>query len=103
MAGSLAACETVYMRGVLEFSGFNQKGPTTILMDSSTAISISADPVMHDKSRHILRRELHIRELVDRGVVQGKYIKSAKNPSDIFTKYLEKGIFNIHCDKIFNA
>ena len=48
------------------------------------------------KSKHIDRRDLFIRELVERGIVTPKYIPTAKNIADALTKPLEKGIFMTH-------
>mgnify|MGYP007058483108 CR=1 FL=1 len=36
------------------------------------------DPVMHDKTKHILRKELKIRELVESGEVKVEYVESLK-------------------------
>ena len=100
MAGSLAACEAVYLRGILDFLGEPQKDPTLILMDNSSAITLAKDPVNHSKSKHILRRELHIRELYQRGDVDIKYVKSAENLADVFTKHLDRVSFQKHRDNL---
>ena len=100
MAGSLAACEAVYLRGILDFLGEPQKDPTLILMDNSSAITLAKDPVNHSKSKHILRRELHIRELYQRGAVDIKYVKRAENLADIFTKHLDRVSFQKHRDNL---
>lgn len=100
MAGSLAACDAVYLRGILDFLGEPQKDPTLILMDSSSAITLAKDPVNHSKSKHILRRELHIRELYQRGDVDIKYVKSAENLADVFTKHLDRVSFQKHRDNL---
>jgi len=102
MAGSLAACEAVFLRGIHETLGFPQDTPTVLRMDNSGAIDVSNDPVNHAKSKHILRRELHIRELIEAGVVKVKYVKSAENTADIFTKHLERVPFQKHRATLFN-
>eukprot|EP00965_Chrysotila_dentata_P086912 2868491-Pleurochrysis_carterae.AAC.1 len=61
MAGSLAACEAVYSRGLLTELGFPPPGPTELRRDNSGAINLAHDPVSHAKSKHIHRRKLKIR------------------------------------------
>eukprot|EP00965_Chrysotila_dentata_P026944 894261-Pleurochrysis_carterae.AAC.1 len=63
MAGSLAACEAIYLRGLLTELGFPPPGPTELRMDNSGAINLAHDHMSHAKSKHIHRRELKIREL----------------------------------------
>eukprot|EP00965_Chrysotila_dentata_P071120 2350528-Pleurochrysis_carterae.AAC.1 len=44
MAGSLASCEAVYLRGLLTGLGFPPPGPTELRMDNSSAINLGHDP-----------------------------------------------------------
>eukprot|EP00965_Chrysotila_dentata_P025961 861413-Pleurochrysis_carterae.AAC.1 len=44
MAGSLVACEAVYLRGLLTELGFPPSGPTELRMDNSGAINLAHDP-----------------------------------------------------------
>eukprot|EP00965_Chrysotila_dentata_P024651 816803-Pleurochrysis_carterae.AAC.1 len=69
MAGSLAACEAVYLRGSLTELGFPPPSPTELRMDNSGAINLAHDPVCNAKAKHIDRRELKIRELVADGTI----------------------------------
>ena len=71
-------------------------------MDSSSAIAVAKDPVHHAKSKHILRRDLYIRELYDAKIVAPKYVATAQNPADIFTKHVDRATFQRHCKIIFN-
>ena len=86
MAASLASCDAVFLRGILADLGHPQSVPTPIRIDSSSAIAVAKDPVHHAKSKHILRRDLYIRELYDAKIVVPKYVPTAQNPADIFTK-----------------
>ncbi|MGB0243952.1 MAG: reverse transcriptase domain-containing protein [Candidatus Nanopelagicales bacterium] len=96
MAGSLAACEAVFLRGIMSETGNTQLEPTVIQMDSSSAIDLANDPVMHDASKHIARRDLFLRELVERKVVSATYVKTADNVADALTKPLDKSLFFKH-------
>eukprot|EP00965_Chrysotila_dentata_P074604 2464215-Pleurochrysis_carterae.AAC.2 len=89
IASSLAACEAVYMRGLLTNLGFPLPGPTELRKDKCSAINLAQDLLSHAKStKHIHHRELKIRELVADGTFKPKYVKSEDNTADIFTKPL---------------
>ena len=96
VAGSFAGCEAVFLRGVLAELGFPQLKPTILKMDNSSAIDLAKDPVMHATSKHIARRDLFIRELVECSVLQPVFVKTAHNPADALTKPLHKGPFLAH-------
>ena len=93
MAGSAAACEAVFLRGLFTDLGFPPSGPTTLLMDNTAAIDLAHDPTDHSKAKHIERRHLHIRELRARKIVDVRYVKSEKNAADIFTKHIPRSRF----------
>ena len=96
VAGSMAACSAVGIRGILEEIGFEQTDPTALAMDSSSAIDLAHDPMHYDKSKHIARRDLFIRELVEKDVIKPFHIATTKNPADMLTKPLSKAAFNTH-------
>ena len=96
MAGSLAACNLVALRGISKETGYPQNDPTVLFMDSSSGIDLANDPVNHSSSKHIARRDLFIRELVEREVLTPKYVKSAHNVADALTKPLARGPFAAH-------
>ena len=96
VAGSMAACSAVAIRGILEEIGLEQTDPTALAMDSSSAIDLANDPMHYDKSKHIARRDLFIRELVENEIIKPFHIATTKNPSDMLTKPLSKAAFNAH-------
>ena len=99
-AGSEAACEGVHQRGLMAEAGHVQNEPTVLYLDSSNAIDLANDPMHHAKAKHIDRRDLFIRELVENGVIMPKYVKTADNPADALTKPLPKALFVKHRAKI---
>jgi len=70
VAGSEAACQAVAIRGLLEELQINLHEPTTLYMDNTAAIDVSSDPMYYDRSKHIARRDLFIRELVANNVIK---------------------------------
>ena len=65
-------------------------------MDSTSAIDLAFDPVLHAKTKHIDRRDLFIRELITRGTIVAKYISTDKNVADVLTKPLPRQPFMAH-------
>jgi len=100
VAGSHAACAGVGLRGLLEECGFPQKEPTVLYLDNSSAIDLAHDPMHHNKGRHIARRDLFIRELVERGEIKPTYVKTDDNVADALTKPLPKSKFIQHRNKL---
>ena len=82
--------------------GLPQTAATVLLVDNTGAIEIAKNPAHHFKTRHILRRDLYIRELVERGEIKVIYVKSANNVADIFTKHLDHATFKRHRAKLLN-
>ena len=96
VAGSLAACECVYLRGLLVETGHPPEEPTVLYMDNSSAIDLAFDPVLHAKTKHIDRRDLFVRELVARKTVVTKFTPTAQNVADVLTKPLARQAFQKH-------
>ena len=95
MAASLAATEILYFRGILSELG-HQLPPTILYVDNQGAVELSKDMKSCQRSRHIERRYLKVRELVAQGEVVVKFIESTANHSDILTKPLDSDAFRRH-------
>jgi hypothetical protein len=68
-------------------------GPLTLMADNQGAIALAKDNKFHSRTKHIDLRYHFIREAVENGKVKMKYIPSADNIADIFTKPLAKPKF----------
>ena len=88
MAASLAALEAVFLRGLLKNVGSAQPDPTELAIDNSGAVALSRDYISNGKTKHIERRHLKVRELVEEAVVSTSHIPTADNVADILTKPL---------------
>ena len=102
MAASQAAAEVLYIRGLLTEMGGNLDGPTTLYIDNSGAVELSKDLKSCQRSRHIERRYLKLRELVAAGHVRVEYCPTADNHADALTKPLAKEPYRRHTDALLN-
>jgi hypothetical protein len=62
--------------------------PIPIHCDNTSVISVSKNPVLHSKTKHIPIKYHFLREQVTNIVVQLNYIPSSEQIVDIFTKPL---------------
>ena len=102
MASSLAACEAVFLRNLFAFLGKPPAGPTALYMDNTGAERVATNHVMHNVAKHMARRDLKVRELVEAGVVKPKHVSSKANLADIFTKPLERKSFQALRNALMN-
>ncbi|KAK2970863.1 hypothetical protein RJ640_022305 [Escallonia rubra] len=59
----------------------------------ASAIALAKNPVFHDRSKHIDTRYHFIRESIAKKQVQVKFVKSEDQDADIFTKLLNREVF----------
>ncbi len=98
-----AAGAVMYLRGIFSDLGIPQELPTVIYTDSQSAIAIAKADTVPKRSKHIEVRYHYIRSLIQRGLIQLRYVRSADNVADFFTKGLTKDVFEKHRDAIMNA
>ena len=63
------------------------------MCDNTSAISISKNPVMHSKTKHIPIKYHFLREQVLEQKVKLEYVPSKEQVADIFTKPLPREAF----------
>jgi hypothetical protein len=71
----------------------NYTDPIPIHCDNTNAISVSKNPVLHSKTKHIPIKCHFLKEQVTKKIVQPNYIPSTKQIVDIFTKPLATAPF----------
>jgi hypothetical protein len=63
------------------------------MCDNTSAISVAKNPVFHKKMRHVERIHHFLRDHVEKGDIEMRYIDTEKQLADIFTKPLESSRF----------
>eukprot|EP00252_Welwitschia_mirabilis_P021874 TRINITY_DN5731_c0_g1_i4.p2 TRINITY_DN5731_c0_g1~~TRINITY_DN5731_c0_g1_i4.p2 ORF type:complete len:112 (+),score=20.94 TRINITY_DN5731_c0_g1_i4:500-835(+) len=93
MAVHLASQQLVWLDKLFEDFTIPIEKPIHLLCDSASAIAISKNPVMHARTKHIDIKFHFIRNLVEDGLLILDYYPSKLQLDDVFTKSLDKAIF----------
>ena len=83
-----ASCEAVWLRRMLADMHVFQTGPTSLFCDNQGVLKLAKNPVFHERTKHVETHCHYIRQLVEDGSVQLKYVPTTEQPADIFTKPL---------------
>lgn len=89
-AMSAACSEIVWLRGLLVELGFFQSNPTPLHADNTSAIQIAANPVFHERTKHIEVDCHYIRETLDTHIISLPHISTTLQRADIFTKAMTR-------------
>jgi len=88
VATAVAACQGVWLSRLIgDFMGIKE-APVKLLMDNMSAITLSKNPVHHDRSKHIDTKFHFIRECIEQGKVEIDHVRTEDQLADIFTKAL---------------
>ena len=98
----MAAAEISYFRGLLYELG-HELEPTVLYVDNQGAVDLSRDMKSCQRSRHIERRYLKVRELVAQGEITVKFVSTVSNPADLLTKPLEHIDFSRHAQALMGS
>ena len=64
-----------------------------LLCDSTSAISVAKNPVLHSKTKHIDVRYHFLRDHVEKGDIELKHVDTSQQLADILTKPLDQATF----------
>ena len=86
-----AACSKIMrLRGLLSELGFPPIDPTPLHGDNTSVIQIAANPVYHERTKHIEVDYHYIREAFTRGVITLPHLNTYLQIVDAFTKALTR-------------
>eukprot|EP00253_Pinus_taeda_P006365 PITA_06365 len=84
-----ASCtQVLWMKQTLQDIQVKFNEPIPIFCDNTNAISISKNPVMHSKTKHIPLKYHFVREQVAKKNIKLEYVSTKEQIADIFTKPL---------------
>jgi hypothetical protein len=65
----------------------------SLICDNTTAISVAKNPVFHKRMRHLEKRHHFLRDHIEKGDIEMRYIDIERQLADIFTKPLDTSRF----------
>ena len=93
-------CEVVWVLKILNELGIKNSLPAKIFCDNKAAIKIAANPVFHERTKH-LEIDLHlVREKIANGVIESIWVNSQHQLADILTKGLPTAQHDFLCEQI---
>ena len=96
------AIELLYILQLLDFIGYEHKGPVRVSTDNKAAYDLCHRYASGTNSRHVDRKLFKMRELRGAGVVEVAHVPTELNPADLFTKVLSRSEFEKHRRTVFN-
>ena len=99
---AIVACctQVMWMKQTLQDMKVSIDEHISIKCDNTSAISISKNPVLHSKTKHIQIKYHFLREQVAQKLVKLEYVPTKEKIADIFTKPLAKEPFKYLRDKL---
>jgi hypothetical protein len=64
-----------------------------LMCDNTSAISVAINPAFHKKMRHVERIHHFLRDHIEKGDIEMRYIDIKRQLTDIFTKPLDSSQF----------
>jgi hypothetical protein len=93
IATTTCCTQILWMKKTLQDIQVRYDEPILILCDNTSAISISKNPVMHSKTKHIPIKFHFLWEQVTEKNIKLEYIGTKEQIADIFTKPLPRETF----------
>ena len=86
VAASMVATQGVWLARLMEELIEREGDPPMIYVENKATISLTKNPVLQDRSKHIEIRFHYIQECVDQGLIKIDFIRTEEQLGDIFTK-----------------
>jgi len=80
--------EIVWLRYLLQYLKVPYNLPTQLFCDNQAALHIVANPIFHERTKHIEIDSHIVREKLQAGITSPSYVPTQYQLTDIFTKAL---------------
>ncbi|KAM1792893.1 hypothetical protein ACFX12_036703 [Malus domestica] len=93
-AMAATACELIWLKGLLSDLGFHCSNSIPLMCDNQAAMHIAANPVFHERTKHIEVDCHFVRSPVQSQVLHTVFTRSYDQLADLFTKALPSAQFH---------
>ena len=100
IAATSATCQAVWMSRLLGELMRNEVTKAKLLVDNQSAITLSKNPIHHNRTKHIDTRYHFVRQCVEDKKIEIDFVRTKDQLADIFTKALGKMKFLEMRDRI---
>ena len=96
VAISEVCAEILFVKQIVEFLGIKVKRPIIVKVDNVGAIYLANNATTSNRTKHVDTRYHFVREYVTDGTVEIVFVKSAENTADMFTKNVNRELYQKH-------
>lgn len=102
-AMALTTCEVTWLTALLKDLGLSKLPPAILNCDNQAAIAIAANPVLHEKTKHVDIDCHFVRDELKAGNITTAKVSSNEQVADIFTKILPVKLHQAHVNKLSSS
>ncbi|KAJ9543281.1 hypothetical protein OSB04_022988 [Centaurea solstitialis] len=92
--------EAIWLKGLFSSLSDDELTVDTVFCDNQSAIFLTKDQVLHERTKHIDMRYHFIREVIAKGDFKVRKISTHDNPADMMTKVLPTAKFDLFSDLV---
>lgn len=93
-AMSMALCEIKWLKELLLTFGVKHSAPVALFCDNQAALHIAANPVFHERTKHIETDCHFVRDAIVDGTISTHHVRTSEQLADFLTKALGRQQFD---------
>lgn len=90
ISATSAGQKILWLRNLFAEIGFPVSGASSLHLDNQLALAVTRNPEHHGRMKHLDIRHYWLRDVVNAGEIDVKYISTKQMPADIMTKSLPR-------------